>query len=152
MIPKYYLQIDNDGIARIGKASGEPPGADWVSGSEANYLQRWDGNGWTDTPEAAAFRAARAVEDSAEPLWKQRLNTFAISDDLLAKLIRSLARVVLASVSNVIDKHNALVTRMKNAAPLTQQEAAALTIPVRTFAMLMEAVKQAAISETDPTK
>lgn len=81
---------------------------------------------------------------------KKRIDAFATSNDPQAKSIRGLARVVLASVSNVIAKHNSLLAILASGRFPTQQEATALTIPVRNFATLMASVKQAAINEVDP--
>jgi hypothetical protein len=115
---------------------------------------------WTIQPAASATpeqieagNAALAAFDLstvADTTKRNKIDAFATSDEPQAKSIRGLARVVLASVSNVIAKHNSLVSILASGRFPTQQEATALTIPVRDFATLMAAVKQAAINETNP--
>lgn len=92
------------------------------------------------------------IMDIVNPTQKaqQRIHTATVSNDPQAKAIRGLARVILASVSNVIAKHNALTAILASGRFPTQQEATSLTIPVRDFATLMASVKQAAINEANP--
>lgn len=108
------------------------------------------------TPEqiAAGNAALRAFDVStvADTTKRNKIAAFAASDEPHAKAMRGMGRTILASVSNVIAKHNALTAILASGRFPTQQEAAALTIPVRDFATMMAAVKHAAINESDPTK
>lgn len=58
----YFLRVDNEGVARIGGTFRDRPGDDWHQGSESNYLQRWDGSQWVDTPIAELLRQAQAAD------------------------------------------------------------------------------------------
>lgn len=92
------------------------------------------------------------IMETCDPVKNARkqIQETLVSDNLHAKSTRGLARVVLESVSNVIAKHNALTAILASGRFPTQQEATALTIPIRDFATLMAAVKQAAINEINP--
>lgn len=68
----YFLRVDESGIARIGGTFRESPGDDWHQGVEANYLQRWDGSQWIDTPVAELLRQAQAADALASKEDRKR--------------------------------------------------------------------------------
>ena len=148
----YFLCVDPIGIAEIGNEFPEAPGPLWKPGTEANYLQRWDGEQWIDTEVAAQFRAAVAAEQAAMPavLTARQIadaKAIIIEKNPIARANRAMARLIAKRLGDVIDAVNVLIAR-ENARTWSDPPIPLLT--KTPWPQLLAAAKATIAAETDP--
>lgn len=108
----YFLRVDSEGVARIGGTFRDRPGDDWHQGLEANYLQRWDGSQWVDTPTAELLRqaqAADATEASAEKKRRQKSEFRSKENRPNRIMLKIIAEEAGLKWSKLLDKHDAAI-------------------------------------------
>lgn len=106
----YFLRVDNEGVARIGGTFRARPGDDWHQGSESNYLQRWDGSQWVDTPIAELLRQAQAtdaVANNAEKKKRQKDEFRSRENRPNRIMMKIIAEEAGLKWSKLLDKHDA---------------------------------------------
>lgn len=149
----YFLCVNENGIGIKGYEYPSAPAANWVLGTVANYLQRWDGGQWVDTEQAAKFRSDSAAEQAAIPLAiaaKQVEDAKSLLTDKspASRANRIMARIIAKRFGDVIDTVNVLVAREN--ARIGPPQPPITPLAKTPWPQLLQAVKATIAAETDP--